>query len=84
MSLNTIPPNFLRSRVPSGKRMSGPNVETILRNAGVPGRTTSRAMMSASITGTRWDLRREETEDLPVAIPPVNPTTIYTPRLFMG
>jgi hypothetical protein len=60
---------------PEEIRMEGPNVLIMVWRVGVLGRTISRAMRSASIRGMLWDLRREETVDLPVAIPPVNPTT---------
>jgi len=75
-----IEPSFLLSREPSESRTSDPNVLTILRRQGVPGRTTWRAIMSASIMGTLWDLRIDETVDFPVAIPPVRPTTVQAQR----
>ena len=44
----------------------------------MPGETTSRASMSASMMGREWggERRREETVDLPVAMEPVRPIII--------
>lgn len=75
-SRNTISPSFARSRVPSSFKISAPNVETIFLRALVPGRTTSRARTSASITGMPRATSCVETVDFPVAIPPVKPITI--------
>ncbi len=38
--------------------------------------TTSNAILSQSITGIPRDSNNETTEDFPVAIPPVSPTTL--------
>jgi hypothetical protein len=75
-SVKMMLPSFLRSSVPSGKRICFPKVASILARAVVPGSTTLRAIMSASTTGTLEVLRRVETVDFPVAIPPVSPITI--------
>ena len=75
-SPNTIPPSLGRSSVPSSFKMSEPNVDTILSSVRVPGRTTSRARVSASITGILRATSCLETVDFPVAIPPVRPMTI--------
>ena len=69
-------PSFLRSSVPSGKRTWFPKVASILARAVVPGSTTWRAIMSASTTGILEALKRAETVDFPVAMPPVSPITI--------
>ena len=74
-SANTSAPSFGRSRYPSGCRISRPNAATIWAYARVPGRTASRAMTSASTTGMARAASSAETVDLPVAIPPVRPTT---------
>src|SRR5579885_2704443 len=42
--------------------------------SGVPGATTSRAIRSASMTGTPSAANRLATVDLPLAMPPVRPT----------
>ena len=82
-SLKIMSPSFFRSSDPSGERMSVPNWPIIARRPGVPGATTSRARMSASMTGTERSFRSVETVDLPDAIPPVSPTTIE-PLLEFG
>jgi hypothetical protein len=74
-SLNTMEPSFGRSSMPSGNSTFLPNAFTICLCPRVPGRTTSRAITSASIMGICWALRRVDTEDLPVEIPPVRPMT---------
>jgi hypothetical protein len=75
-SRNTMAPSLERSSVPSSFKTSGPNVDTILLSVRVPGRTTSRARMSASITGILRAASCLETVDFPVAMPPVRPMTI--------
>jgi len=77
-SLKMIEPSFFLSNDPSSRRISSPNTLTILARAGVPGATTARAMMSASMRGVGGvvDRRRVDTVDLPVEIPPVKPMTI--------
>ena len=74
-SVKMMLPSFLRSNVPSGKRTWFPKVASILARAVVPGSTTWRAIKSASTTGTLEALRRVETVDFPVAMPPVSPIT---------
>lgn len=74
-SLKMIDPSFFRSNDPSGCRTSGPKNCTIFFNAGVPGSTTCLAKTSASTTLMSLAFMRRDTEDLPVAIPPVRPTT---------
>ena len=69
-------PSFLRSSVPSGKRIWFPKVAFILARAVVPGSTTWRAIKSASIMGILEALRRVETVVFPVAMLPVSPTTM--------
>ena len=75
-SVKMMLPSFLRSSVPSGKRTCFPKVASILARAVVPGSTTWRAIMSASTTGILEVLRRVETVDFPVAMPPVSPITM--------
>jgi hypothetical protein len=75
-SRNTMAPSLGRSSVPSSFKISGPNVDTILLSVRVPGRTTSRARTSASMTGMLRAASCLETVDFPVAIPPVRPMTI--------
>ena len=74
-SLNITCPNFGRSSVPSGRKISRPNSETIRLKPRVPGATTSRASTSASMIGIPCDASRDDTVDFPVAIPPVRPIT---------
>lgn len=71
-----IEPSFLRSSEPSGSRIDGPKYLTIFARPTVPGRTTSRASKSASTTPIPLLCKMEETEDFPVAIPPVKPITV--------
>ena len=80
LSLNIMPPNFARSMVLSGRRISAPKCLTIFLYALVPGCTTLRARTSASTIGTPRDLNNDEAVDLPVAMPPVRPTTNNTIR----
>ena len=75
-SVKMMLPSFLRSSVPSGKRTWFPKVAFILFRAVVPGSTTWRAIKSASTTGILEALRRVETVDFPVAMPPVSPMTM--------
>lgn len=75
-SLKMIAPSFGRSSAPSAVRIPSPKCATRARSPGVPGATTSRAMTSASMMGSPKDARLCETVDLPVAMPPVRPTTV--------
>ena len=47
-------PSLGRSKLPSGRRTSCPKCAAILRSAGVPGSTTSLAILSASMTVTLY------------------------------
>ena len=80
---NTMAPSLGRSSVPSSFKISGPNVDTILLSVRVPGRTTSRARTSASITGMLRAASCLETVDFPVAMPPVRPMTITWLELWV-
>jgi hypothetical protein len=79
--LNTLFPNAgLSSPIAfpcsSRRARSSPNAARICLKARVPGSTAFLARTSASIIAREClSLRREDTVDLPVAIPPVNPTT---------
>lgn len=75
-SLNTMDPSLGRLRLPSGSKMSSPKCFAIFASTGLPGSTIWRAITSASTTGIPYVLSCVETEDLPVAIPPVRPTTV--------
>ena len=75
-SVKMMLPSFLRSSVPSGKRTWFPKVAAILARAAVPGSTTWRAITSASTMGILEALRKAETVDFPVAMPPVSPITV--------
>jgi hypothetical protein len=76
-------PSLGRSSVPSSFKISGPNVDTILLSVRVPGRTTSRARTSASMTGILRAASCLETVDFPVAMPPVRPMTITWLELWI-
>jgi len=82
-SRNTMAPSLGRSSVPSSFKISGPNVDTTLLSVRVPGRTTSRARTSASMTGMLRAASCLETVDFPVAIPPVRPMTIKWLELWI-
>ena len=77
-SVKMIEPSFFLSRDPSSCTTWSPKCAFILARAGVPGSTTWRAMTSASTMGSPFAFRRVDTVDLPVAIPPVKPTTEST------
>jgi hypothetical protein len=60
-----------------------PNAMTIFRQAGLPGRTTSRANSSASITTAPHCRNIFATVLFPVATPPVKPTSIMAAEHIM-
>jgi hypothetical protein len=78
-----MPPSLGRSSVPSSFKISGPNVDAIFLSVRVPGRTTSRARTSASMTGMLRAASCLETVDFPVAMPPVRPMTITWLELWI-
>jgi hypothetical protein len=82
-SRNTMAPSLGRSSVPSSFKISGPNVDTIFLSVRVPGRTTSRARTSASMTGMLRAASCLETVDFPVAMLPVRPMTITWLELWI-
>ncbi len=73
-SANTIFPTFSRSMAPSGSSTSTPNSATTAARPGVPGSTTSRAILSASMIIAPRSSSRADTSLLPDPIPPVSPT----------
>ena len=83
-SEKTSEPSFGRSRAPSGVRTSAPNSSTIAASPGVPGSTTSRAILSASISTAPYETSSRDTSLLPAPNPPVRPTFSMSGSLAPG
>src|SRR3954469_14123623 len=82
-SAKTIRASSARRREPSAAITCGPNAETISPKAGWPGKATSRARSSVSITGRPRSRRSLAEVDLPIAIPPVSPIS-FTGALLLN
>src|SRR3954447_26186586 len=82
-SAKTIRASSSRRREPSAAITCGPNAETISPKAGWPGKATSRARSSVSITGRPRSRRSLAEVDLPIAIPPVSPIS-FTGALLLN
>ena len=78
-------PSRLRSRRPSGATASG-QAAAISAWAGCPGACSSRARLSASMTGMPRAANMRATVDLPEPMLPVSPTSLPTsfPTSFKG
>src|SRR6266496_480989 len=77
-SANARSRNQLRSMAPSGCRHSVPNASTTAVWPASPGADTAWATASASTTSAPRSANAFATSDLPLPIPPVNPTTYGT------
>ena len=60
---------------PSSSTISSPNAATTARQPSLPGRYTSCAAVSASITAAPRSASRPATNDFPLPMPPVRPIT---------
>src|SRR6201996_6409539 len=83
-SAKTIWPSRSRFSVPSGPRTSWPKARTSRLSPGVPGSTTARAAMSASMSTAPRAASRLDTSLLPDPMPPVSPTRSTATTFLQG